>query len=222
MRKSWSIASEGAVGRRYPVRALGSLASLVLLVLAVSGCSPVVRDRTLPPSIGSVYVPMITNRTSETGLEERLTVAIQEEILADGRLDVVPRRDADATVEITLNSFNERSGTLDDEGFAAIKFMDIAGTMDIRENIPGRPLVGERRDLELSYLYNDDPRTTTYNPEPAEIRQMARFFAREVLLELMTGELEDDAVVILGAPAGSENRAPDANQRVRLPERDEP
>ncbi len=160
--------------------------------ILMSGCSTVVRQRTLPPSVRSVYVPMIQNRTSEPGLEELLTVAVQREILADGRLDVLKEKDADATLYVTVTRFDEKPLTFDSDNFGTQKTYNVEAIFQVVENIPGRPAIGGDRDIEVEVFYNDDPRSTTFNPEPRERDEMARVFSQVLVLELMTGSLDDD------------------------------
>lgn len=176
-----------------PRTAFANTAALLVLVavLFLNGCTPVVRARTLPPSVRTVYIPMIENRTSEPGLEERITVAIQEEVLADGRLDIVRERSADAIVPITIRQVDIVPVTLDADGFGTLKEYRIEADFDILENIPGRPRIGDRRDLEVRYVFNDDPRSVNFNPEGREIDQLARVFAQRFVLELMTGEFDE-------------------------------
>ncbi len=174
-------------------RLLSLLALVALTVLAATGCTPVVRDRTLPPSVRSVHVPMIVNRTQQPGLEERLTVAFQRELLADGRLDVVKETKADAIVRMTIDNFDDYPAALDADGFGVSRQWDVRARMEILENIPGRPSIGGVRKIKARWVSNDDSRTTTFTPESREIEELATIFGREALLELITGEFEEIA-----------------------------
>ena len=61
---------------------------LAILLLGCSACMRIPRQRTLPPSIRSLSIPVFINRTAEPQLEDDATVFAQEEFLADGRLDM--------------------------------------------------------------------------------------------------------------------------------------
>ncbi len=172
------------------VRWMAALLAAVLGAGALSACAPLVRERTLPPSIRTVYVPMIVNRTSEPGLEERIVVAVQEEILADGRLRLENRRRADAQVRIFLTEYYDRPLTFDIDGFATNRIYELHGDILLEENIPGRPQIGDFRPVRAEHFYEADPRRTTFDPEPRSKEELYRKFAREVVLELLTGELE--------------------------------
>ncbi len=172
------------------VRWTAAVLTLLLGVGALSACAPLVRERTLPPSIRTVHVPMIVNRTSEPGLEERIVVAVQEEIMADGRLRLENRRRADAHVRIFLTEFSDRPLVFDVDGFPTNRFYEIRGDILVEENIPGRPQIGDFRPVRAEHYYDADPRRTTFDPEPRSKEEIYRKFAREVVLQLLTGELE--------------------------------
>lgn len=189
-----------------------------ICIVFSSGCSPVVRNRTLPVSIRTVYIPMIRNTTQQPGFEERFTVAFQEEVLADGRLDIVSRRQADAIVDIEVAQFGNPPVALDPDQFAGTKVYKVEARMKIIQNIPGRPLIGGLRDVEAEYVFNDDPRATAFNPEPYEIDQLARVFARECLLELITGEYEFEKRTLLNLGTGEKADKEENRSGLNLPE----
>lgn len=177
------------IPRSFPQRFLGLL-TFVLPVLLLAGCSPIVRSRTLPPSIRNVYVPMIVNRTAMPGLEEELTTALQEEILADGRLNLVKQKDADAIVRITLIQFVPASEKLDEDKFSTRQMWTVEADMEVEENVPGRPLIGGIRKVLATQSYNADTRTTTFNGEPYEREILATNFGRVATMELIAGEFD--------------------------------
>lgn len=179
----------------------GVLMAFVLLPLVAvmaAGCSPLARVRTLPPSVRTVYMPMVVNRTGEPGIEERITVAIQEEFLADGRLDLVPERRADAIVQISLQKFERGQGFLDIDDFPTGGLYFIETHMEVRRNIPGRPLIGEPRKLETEFGFNADTRSTAFMPEDVRQNEFARALARQVVLEVLTGDYTDKPLETLG------------------------
>lgn len=189
----------------------------LVAVLFLNGCTPVVRARTLPPSVRTVYIPMVENRTSEPGLEERITVAIQEEILADGRLEIVRERSADAIVPITIRQFDTVPVTLDADGFGTLKEWRVEADFDILENIPGRPRIGERRKVEVRHVFSDDTRIVNFNPEPREKEQLARVFAQRFVLELMTGEFDETIPTLVDVQRDSDAARRRRDSRLDLP-----
>lgn len=175
-----------------PGRWMAMLLAVFLGGGLLSACTPLVRDRTLPPSIRTVHVPMILNRTSEPGLEERMTVAVQEEILADGRLRLATSREADAILRIYLTDFQNRPSSFDVDGFATNRVYEVTANILVEENIAGRPKIGDYRPVLATHFYNADPRRTTFDPEPRTMEELHRIFAREVVLSLLTGELDPE------------------------------
>lgn len=160
------------------------------VVLLFTGCTPLARARTLPPSVRSVYVPMIVNRTAEPGIEERFTVAMQEELLADGRLMLVKEKDADAIVRVTLLQYEEEAETFDEDDFPTRRTITVDAHMIVEENIPGRPPIGVVRKIKAKTGYNADPRTTTFVGEPSVREGLASTFGRVAVQELITGEFD--------------------------------
>jgi outer membrane lipopolysaccharide assembly protein LptE/RlpB len=74
-----------------------------ILILAVSSCGYHLQGAggsSLPPHIKKIYVPILTNKTLEQGLEVRVTDAIREMIINDGRVALSNGlSDADAILE---------------------------------------------------------------------------------------------------------------------------
>lgn len=188
-------------------RWIGRAVVMGSLVLAV-GCSPLVRQRTLPPSIRSVYVPIAINRTAEVGIDEQLTTFVQEELLADGRLDLANRGRANALVEVTIRRFRRTSFGFDSLRFATSQRIEMEAEVVILENIPGRPRIGGSRRVTTVAIPTSDPRTTTYEPEPRRMESFLRTAAREIVREVLTGEYREeesvpDAAEAPAAAAGS-------------------
>lgn len=174
----------------------------ILLSLA-SACTTVPRSRTLPPSIRTVYVPLAVNRTAEPAIEERFTQFLQEEILADGRLQLTQRKKADAFIEVEFSRFDRSATSFGDNDFGT----DISGRMEARiaiiQNVPGRPKIGGYRPIKGTANYNSDTRSTTFEPEPDFIDKVLRDLAREAMLEIMTGDYRDDAGVVPKVDTGT-------------------
>ncbi|MBI1292121.1 hypothetical protein GC173_12905 [bacterium] len=164
------------------------MVAMPVALLLLGGCTPLVRQRTLPPSIRAVHVPMILNRTSQPGLEERLTAAVQTEVLADGRLRLVKRREADAIVMIELTDFDRVGFTFDGDEFPTTQLFRVEATLEIRENIPGTPLIGGRRRLVVEQPYDADTRSIAYNALPDSLEFFYEGFGRQVVQELLTGD----------------------------------
>jgi len=79
---------------------------------AAAACMRVPPVRVLPENISSIYVVTIQNKSYEPAIEEKLTRAIQEEFMSDGRLDVTSGRNADAVLVCTVKKFEDYTGRL--------------------------------------------------------------------------------------------------------------
>jgi len=174
----------------------------ILLILS-SACTAVPRARTLPPSVRTVYVPLAVNRTAEPAIEERFTQFLQEEILADGRLQLTQRKKADAFVEVEFTRLDRSANRFGDNHFGS----HIRGILEARvaiiQNVPGRPKIGGYRPIRGRAYQNADARSTTFEPEPDFIDKLLRDLAREAMIEIMTGDYRDDAGIIPTVDTGA-------------------
>lgn len=167
-------------------------AAALAIVATLPGCaSHVTRERTLPKSIRTIHVPMILNRSEEIGLEEQATQFLQEQFLADGRLEAKGSKDADAIVQVTLKKFIfDVKGS--DNDFAEFVEVTMRAGIRIERNEPGRPLVGGERQVEAKSFANVDERSISFEPEPVWKERMLRELARATVQEVMSGEYTSD------------------------------
>jgi len=163
-------------------------AALSILAMA---CSTVPRQRTLPPSVRSAHLPVFVNRSPEPGLEEVATVYAQEEFLADGRINIVPLKDADILVNVTLTDFSERGVGKDADDFARVTEATASAKIDILRNAPGKPKLGKTRYVQASGVWQSDARRISYEPEPIGRERLLRELARQVVQEVLTGKIEE-------------------------------
>lgn len=175
-----------------PVSTSGVLA-LLLVVTLLSGCARVSRQRTLPPSIRLIDVPMFVNRSAEPGLEETATRLTQKEFLADGRLGLArATREADAIIEVVIRDFEETSASLDSDDFPRMVTLNITADVRIVQNIPGRPTFGGVRKVVARSTYNNDKRRIGYIPEPEGKELVLQRLAQLIVREVLTGAYTDD------------------------------
>lgn len=167
-------------------------AAALAVVATLPGCaSHVNRERTLPKSIRTIYVPMFLNRSEEIGLEEQATILTQEQFLADGRLEAKGPKDADAIVQVTLKKFiYDVKGT--DNDFAEFVEVTMRAGIRIERNEPGRPLIGGERTVEAKSFASVDKRSISFEPEPVWKERLLRELARVVVQETMTGDYTTD------------------------------
>lgn len=166
-------------------------AAAALLLATATACAVIVRERTLPPSIRVIHVPMADNRTAEPGLEEELTKAVQREFMADGRLDQARQlSEADAVLRLSIVEYEVPAFSFDADDFPTVQEYRVRVNIRIEENIPGRPMIGGQRRVDVRLPFNADPRTTTFDPEPRNRERLIEQLARAVVLEVIAGEFE--------------------------------
>jgi hypothetical protein len=167
------------------------LALLMVVVMSVgaTSCVRVSRERTLPPSIRSVSVPMIINRTAEVGLEEDATLFLQKEFMADGRLKLVGEGQSDAIVLVTLKRFRERNVDLGDGSFPRQVEVELVADVFVVRNEVGRPRVGPNRQVSSKAIGRVDTRRNTFETEAQRRDRLYRVFARRVVQEVLTGDM---------------------------------
>ncbi|MGF1574012.1 MAG: LPS assembly lipoprotein LptE [Sumerlaeia bacterium] len=163
----------------------------LLICLTLSACATVSRERTLPPSVRSVYIPMFVNRSAEIGIEEDATVLTQKEFLADGRLDLATKRNSDAYVIVTIKEFDTDGISFDTDEYPRRLRQTIRAEVQVLKNKPGRAPYGPSREVTASRTYNSDKRSISYTPEPWATEILLQEFARQIVLEVITGRLDE-------------------------------
>jgi len=173
-----------------------SLMMLVAITLGTASCVKVSRERTLPPSIRNVAIPMVINRSAEIGIEEDATVYIQREFLADGRLEVTGEDRADAIIFVTVKRFNDRVVDFGDGRFPRQVELDMIADVYVVRNEVGHPRIGPNRQVNARAIGRVDARRSTFEPEPVRRERLMKAFARQVVLEVLTGDMAKPEYII--------------------------
>lgn len=176
---------------RFPALRLRLLLSCLMLLVAVAatGCARKSRERSLPPSIRTVSVPIFVNRSAEPAIEEDATIYTQEQFLADGRLDLKENAQADAVINVTITDYQSGSQGFDSDDFPRTVRHTVTARVEIIQNIPGRPSYGGPRLVTVSRSFNNDKRRITFEPEPWGKERVLRELARKIVEEVITGKL---------------------------------
>lgn len=156
------------------------------LVLALAACQTTPFRRSLPSWVQRVHVPMVLNHTTEPGLEERFTDTVTRELLADGRLDVVPATQCDAVLRVTVKSYKTLSagfGSDDTESLREVNLILGLGLYDPTD--PKTPL-GQAKDFPVSFRYYGDYRGVTSLTHEDAMDRLATVVGRTVVRQLMT------------------------------------
>jgi hypothetical protein len=80
-------------------------AAAALAACAALGYKPGPPPVPLPASLAKLSLPPIVNKTQQSGLEDKLALAVRDEFLRDGRRPPVPEKESDAAVQITITRY---------------------------------------------------------------------------------------------------------------------
>ena len=83
----------------------GKILFILILTTSLSSCVGYRFNETTPHQISSVQLAPIINLTDEPAIERQITRAIRSYIQFDGRLKLVDHNEADARIEITINTY---------------------------------------------------------------------------------------------------------------------
>ncbi|MFB6346129.1 MAG: LPS assembly lipoprotein LptE [bacterium] len=72
------------------------------MVLAGCGTGP---SRSLPTNVNDVYLQPIVNKANETGLSTLLTDQVNQQLLADGSVDIVSKKEADVIIDTLITTY---------------------------------------------------------------------------------------------------------------------
>ena len=155
-------------------------ASLVLLVMALSGCGYSLRGH-LPDHIQSIAVPIFVNRTQEPAIDSFITRAVVEAFSTNGRLRVVRPADADAVLQGEIVGYELQSIAFDPRAnarqFRLILTLNVV-FRDVRHNsiLFEQRSVQERADFNVAGAVSD-----TIAREETSVRRAAIDIARAVV-----------------------------------------
>jgi hypothetical protein len=189
-----------------------ALATAMAVGSALTGCTLTAGapSRTLDPEIRRVYVPQATNNSTRFGMGPRVTTALQDAILSDGRLELVSEPQADARIEVTLSDYDERILATSDDDYPLVSEKIITATADLWDpykKVRTVPLA--RRQVVGRYTFVSDPRRILTDTATDADQRLAETVARALLQNIITGpDLP---------PSPSQQRALEREMRVNGP-----
>ena len=159
----------------------------VALLSAAAACVCTPPIRLLPTTIQSVYVPVFENLSYESGLEKDLTRFTQEELLMDGRIDVVGPGRADAMLWGRILKFGTRPDYFSRDDFPLTSRLTMVADVGLYDPLDlerTKPLMmWEGITAEYSYV-SDMRRVIEANPQEA-IREALRGLARQLVFTVL-------------------------------------
>ncbi len=169
-------------------RRLVPLAGLVLAGgLGLGACQRVLPVRTLPAWVRGVYIPMVGNETFEPGLEELATRLTQEEFLANGQLRIVRKAEADLQLVAIIKDYFIRIDRTDSDDIPEIEELTILTGLKLYDPMNPEVPLADLGQIETIMLYNSDPRSIGYTPEPDLKERALRLLARQIVNRTIYG-----------------------------------
>lgn len=168
------------------IKYLKSIFIIFVIFCIITACSRIPLSRTLPLEIKSVYVPMFKNKTQEPGLEELATNFTIEEILADGRLNVVKKGNSDAWLEVTIKHFSNKPQTFDADEFNIVNSIFISAEVKVWKPGLDKP-IGDFI-IDLTYPFLADTRYSTVELPIDAKENLLRELGAKITQKIMSGK----------------------------------
>jgi outer membrane lipopolysaccharide assembly protein LptE/RlpB len=152
---------------------------LLLTANCLTGCAHIPVNN-LPGSVKTVSVRMFKNETFQYGMEEKLTNAIIQELIADKRLRVVNTSEpADAVLSGTITNYTRNILATDRAGDIDLYSLSLTASFSLK--VPQTNEIIRQRKAVLA--------TTTYVPKRSRIEFEREQDARERLLTDLADEI---------------------------------
>ena len=158
----------------------------MLLMLGATACHVTPYQRTLPEWVRNVYVPMADNQSYEPGLEELVTNALAEELLADGRLTPVQKSQADVVLKITLARYDEATAQFEDDDVERRRSLTLLVVVTLYDPNDMRTPIGAVPGFRVSINGVSDLRSVEYEPLPDIRGRLAHEAGREIVKAVLT------------------------------------
>jgi hypothetical protein len=154
----------------------------------------------LPENVNSIYVVTIQNKSYEPAVEEKLTRAIQEEFMSDGRLDVTDGKKADAVLVCTLRKFEDYTGRLGVDRLPLTNRLDLVADVALFDPLDRqreKPLM-KWTNVVAEWAYISDVRYVDYRSSlsggvEGPYQEALRALARRIVATVITQPPDKEA-----------------------------
>jgi hypothetical protein len=183
--------------------------------MGFSACSTVPPVRTLPEHIQRIYIPEFRNDSRLFGAQADLTLAVNDEFMLDGRLDVVQNERADVRLEGKVLTFHEYNSASAGDEFPLISTMEMTCSISMWDPYDSdriAPMSHWRVDAAVQYV-SDARRTIAETQTEARDRLMQQM-AKNIVAAVMTqpsaprSDLEQRAIMRYQERQGKQNFEP--------------
>lgn len=167
--------------------ALTGTACLALVLILATGCERVAPVRTLPSWVRGIYIPTFKNKSFEPQIEENATRLTQEAFLADGRVDIVPKSEADLTLVVEIQDWQSMTTNTTGEHVATDDDVTLIASAKLFEPFDNKEPLADLGTIKVTTRFNVDTRSIEYIPEPDRKDQLLRALAQQILYKTITG-----------------------------------
>jgi hypothetical protein len=146
----------------------------LLAFLLLAGCAGT-QSRSIPPNVNDVYLSPIENQSSETGLENILSDMVTQQLLADGRVDLVERENAQVVLIGTITNYQRIPLIYNDQDI--VQQYKVRVEMDITLKDPKTGEILNQFDnifRETTYSDINPPIETEFSAQERVLRKLAR------------------------------------------------
>jgi outer membrane lipopolysaccharide assembly protein LptE/RlpB len=171
---------------RYSVLAAASCA---LLLLAGCGYSLVGNaNNLLPPSVHTIQVPALVNKTTRVELEQRVTQAVASEFVSRGRLKLVSvPADADVILRGSIDSFGIFPVAFS-QGRATQYQISITANIELLDHRHDDKVLWKNDQYRFTENYQVNVQSTdAFDQETRAINEIAVRFAETLVTNLLEG-----------------------------------
>lgn len=144
------------------------------LVVLVAGCAKT-NSRSIPTNVNDVYLEPINNKTGEIRLSNILTDQAIQQLLADGRIDLVDKKKADVFVQGTVTNYKRIPLSYNEQDIVQQYKVRVEMSLTLKDAKTGEEL-NNFSDIFRETTYSDinPPIETELDAQERVLRKLAR------------------------------------------------
>lgn len=166
---------------------LTGLLGLTLILVLAGACQRIAPIRTLPSWVRGVYIPVFKNKTVEPEVEELATRLAQEAFLNDGRVDIVPKTQADLTLVAEIVGWERKAGRTSSDHIAYTDDITVVASVKLYEPFDMKTPLADLGLIRASMPFRVDTRSVGFEPEPDRKEDLFRSLAGVIVGKVITG-----------------------------------
>lgn len=162
--------------------------ALIALTSLNCGYALVGRGNILDPTIKTINVPTLVNRTTRVEIEQQLTQSVAEEMVSRGRLRLVSdEKSADAILRGSIDSFNLTPVGFE-QGRATNYQISITANIELVDHRNEDKVLWKNDQYRFVENYKVSPGSAdAFDQESRAIREIAVRFAQSLVANLLEG-----------------------------------